>query len=237
LHIGGDALISNCLLLHNRGPALTVEQGAAVRFYHNLVYDNNGGLMLDASRQARVLNNVFVNNFATTLLGEQDLELSASANSQVDHNVYFRHPGKDKLLRGLPYAEGVDLGPLRAGNPFGLRLRVGGRVVTTLSEKPWADRFDSHSQSLDILQRLTGRNSYSRSYEDLFVDFQQGAACREPIGHGAGLFCTSWPRTLRMRRRRDSPRAGLRRSTPRPWLLSPRSCSMGVPTCVWPASA
>ena len=83
--------------------------------------------------------------------------------------------------------QGVDLAPLAADNPFGLRLRLvagdnrgaggpaanSGKVVALLSEKPWADRFDRHSQSLDILQRFTGPNSYTRSYEDLFQDFQQ----------------------------------------------------------------
>ncbi len=196
LQVKGDAVVSNCLLLHNRGPALTAEKDAAVRFYHNLAYDNSGGPMLDACRQARVLNNIFVNNFATTLLGEEDVELSVLANAEVDHNVYFRHPGKDKLLRGLPYAEGVDLNPLRAGNSFGLRLRVGRQVVTALSEKPWAERFDAHSPSLDILQRLTGRNSYTRSYEDLFVDFQQEdfrpRHTSPAVGRGADL-CAEVP--------------------------------------------
>jgi hypothetical protein len=65
LHVGGDVLIANCLVLHNRGPAVTAEEGAAIRFYHNLVYDNSGGPMLDACRHARALNNIFVNNFAT----------------------------------------------------------------------------------------------------------------------------------------------------------------------------
>ena len=54
---------------------------------------------------------------------------------QIDHNVYFRHPGKDKLLRGLPYAQGVDLTPLAADNPFGLRLRVGWQVGHVVGPK------------------------------------------------------------------------------------------------------
>ena len=58
----------------------------------------------------------------------------------------------------------------------GLRLRLANSaatVVFSLSQKPWAEKFDAHSQSLDILQRFTGPNSYTRSYEDLFRDFQQ----------------------------------------------------------------
>ena len=147
--------------------------------------------MLDACRTARVLNNIFVNNYAATLLGQGDVEISANRNAEIDYNVYFRHPGKDKLLRGLPYAEGVDLAPLAADNPFGLRLRLTegkgesptvaaqklaqspATVVFSLAQKPWAEKFDAHSQSLDILQRFTGPNSYTRSYEDLFRDFQQ----------------------------------------------------------------
>ncbi len=67
----GDALVSNCLILHNRGPALEGSSGSNLRFYHNLVYDNGGGLMLDGCAAARVLNNFFVNNYAATLLSEQ----------------------------------------------------------------------------------------------------------------------------------------------------------------------
>ena len=176
LRLGGDVLASNCLLLHNRGPAVGLEAGARLRFYHNLVYDNDGGLILGACRSARVLNNIFVNNYATMLLGGYDYEIDVPDGAQavqIDHNVYFRHPGKDKLLRGLPYAQGVDLTPLAADNPFGLRLRLGGKLVTSLVQKPWAEKFDMHSQCLDILQRFTGPNSYTRSYEDLFLDFQQ----------------------------------------------------------------
>lgn len=173
LRLSGDALLSNCRLLHNRGPAAHTFDGGTVRCFHNLVYGNGGGLILDACRSARVLNNLLVNNFAAVLLSEQDVELSVRDDAQVDHNIYFRHPGKDKLLRGLPYAQGVDLSPLAAGNAFGLRLRIGGQVVTQLTEQPWAGRFDPHSQVLDILQRLTGENTYTRCYEDLFGDFQQ----------------------------------------------------------------
>ena len=173
IHAGGDALVSNCLLLHNRGPAVEAIAGTSLRFYHNLVYDNGGGLILDECAGARVLNNIFVNNYASPLLGEQDVEISANETACIDHNIYFRHPGKDKLLRGLPYAQGVDLTPLAADNPFGLRLRLGGKLVTSLAQKSWAEKFDQHSQCLDILQRFTGSNSYTRSYEDLFVEFQQ----------------------------------------------------------------
>ena len=73
-----------------------------------------------------MLNNIFVNNYASSLLGPQDVEISANQAAEIDYNVYFRHPGKDKLLRGLPYAQGVDLTPLAADNPFGLRLRLSG---------------------------------------------------------------------------------------------------------------
>ena len=72
-----------------------------------------------------MLNNIFVNNYALALLGPEDVEISANRRAEIDYNVYFRHPGKDKLLRGLPYAQGVDLAPLAADNPFGLRLRRG----------------------------------------------------------------------------------------------------------------
>ena len=173
LRVGGEALVSNCLLLHNRGPALVSETGAALRFYHNLVYDNGGGLLLDAARSARVLNNLFVNDYAATPLSDEDLEIRVRDGAEIDHNIYFRHPAKDKLLRGLPYAQGVDLSPLAADNPFGLRLGVGGAVITSLADPRWAGQFDRHSQSLDILQRLTGENTYTRSYEDLFQDLQQ----------------------------------------------------------------
>ena len=173
LSVSGDALVANCRLQHNRGPALQTQEGATLRFFHNLAYDNSGGLLLDAGRTARVFNNLFVNNFATTLLSPQDVELSVRGAAEIDYNIYFRHPAKDKLLSGLPYAQGVDLGSLPTGHFCGLRLRCGDRVVTTLGDKPWAERFDAHSQSLDILQRLTGLNSYTRCYEDLFADLQQ----------------------------------------------------------------
>jgi len=173
LDLGGNALVSNCLLLHSRGPALEGRAGSDLRFYHNLAYDNGGGLMLDACTSAGVLNNLLINNYASSLLGQQDVEISAGKAARIDYNLYFRHPGKDKLLRGLPYAQGVDLAPLAAGNPFGLRLRLRGEVVSSLGESPWVERFDRHSQCLDILQRFTGPASCTRSYEDLFVDFQQ----------------------------------------------------------------
>ncbi len=214
LRVGGETTVSNCLLLHNRGPAVEAENGAALRFYHNLVYDNGGGLILDACRSARLLNNLFLNNYATPLLTDRDVELSVRDNAEIDHNIYFRHPGKDKLLRGLPYAQGVDLSPLASDNPLGLRLRVvregeapaelrgnASRDITarqeprppSLTARPpnpaaapvlsvgrdlaidrrWTEKFDQHSQCLDILQRLTGENSYTRCYEDLFADFQQ----------------------------------------------------------------
>jgi hypothetical protein len=206
----GDVLVSNCLLLHNRGPAVVAE--ATLRFYHNLVYDNAGGMILDACRSARVLNNIFANNYANFLLTCNDYEIRVQDGAraiQIDHNVYFRHPAKDKLLRGLPYAQGVDLTPLAADNPFGLRLRLvcgagvspagkvgagvspAGKVVTSLSQKPWAEKFDRHSQCLDILQRFTGPNSYTRSYEDLFADFQQEdfrpRFTSPAVGHGVDL--------------------------------------------------
>ncbi|MFH1268853.1 MAG: right-handed parallel beta-helix repeat-containing protein, partial [Planctomycetota bacterium] len=60
LRVGGQALIGNCLLLHNRGPALEANSDADVRFFHNLVYDNGGGLILDAGRNARVINNLLI---------------------------------------------------------------------------------------------------------------------------------------------------------------------------------
>jgi hypothetical protein len=191
LTIYGEALVSNCLLLHNRGPALDTWSGATLRFYHNLVYDNDGGLMLDACTTARVLNNLFINNYASELLRLRDVEISANQAAEIDYNVYFRHPAKDKLLRGLPYAQGVDLTPLDADNPFGLRLRLDGKVVTSLSQQPWSEKFDRHSQSLDILQRFTGPNSYTRSYEDLFADFQQEdfrpRFSSPAVGHGVDL--------------------------------------------------
>ena len=206
LHVGGEVTVSNCLLLHNRGSAILAEHDAALRCYHNLVYDNGGGLILDACRSARVLNNLLLNNYATPLLSDRDVELSVRHNAEIDHNIYFRHPGKDKLLRGLPYAQGVDLSPLASDNPQGLRLRVvregeasaapqaptsrdptarqeprppgppppvpsGGRYSAI--DRRWLEKFDAHSLCLDILQRLTGENSYTRCYEDLFADFQQ----------------------------------------------------------------
>jgi len=174
LRAGGEATVSNSLFLHNRGPALEAEEGTALRFYHNLVYDNGGGLMLAACRSARVLNNVLVNNYAAVPASDRDVEIHVGgAAAHVDHNVYFRHPAKDKLLRGLPYAQGVDLAPLAPDGPFGLRLRLGNAVVNSPQQQPWAGRLDGHSQSLDIVQRFTGENRYTRSYEDLFVDFQQ----------------------------------------------------------------
>lgn len=173
LRAGGQMLVGNCLLLHNRGPALEADSDAEVRFYHNLVYDNGGGLMLDACRNARVVNNLLINNFATPLLSDRDVEVSVRDDAEFDHNIYFRHPGKDKLLRGLPYAQGVDLSPLASDSPFGLRLRVNGELVTSLTDPRWADKFDRHSQTLDIVQRFTGENGYTRCYEDLFADFQQ----------------------------------------------------------------
>ncbi len=173
VHAAGEAILANLLLLHNRGPAVRADAGAAIRCYHNLAYDNGGGLLLRGCRTARVLNNLLVNNYAATPLGPEDFEIAAEPAAEIDHNVYFRHPGKDKLLRGLPYAQGVDLAPLAAANPFGLRLQVGDAVVHGLTQPPWAERFDAHSQTLDIVQRLTGSNSYTRCYEDLFRDLQQ----------------------------------------------------------------
>ena len=174
LEAGGQASVVNSLLLHNRGPALQTRPGASLRFYHNLVYDNGGGVMLDGCAAGRVINNIFINNYAASLLRDHDVEISVDGGAiEIDYNVYFRHPGKDKLLRGLPYAQGVDLGPLGRGNPFGLRLRMGSEVVLSLDDKRWRAGYDAHSQTLDILQRFTGENSYTRSYEDLFVDFQR----------------------------------------------------------------
>jgi hypothetical protein len=169
----GDAVVCNSLLLHNRGPAVVAEPVSSLRCYHNLAYDNGGGLMLRGCRTARVLNNILVNNYDGVLLGPWDVEIAADPTAEIDYNVYFRHPGKDKLLRGLPYAQGVDLAPLAADSPFGLRLQVGDAVVLGLTENRWAERFDAHSQMLDIVQRLTGPDWYTRCYEDLFRDFQQ----------------------------------------------------------------
>jgi len=55
----------------------------------------------------------------------------------------------------------------------GIELRGGTQVVLSLDDQRWRARFDAHSQSLDVLQRFTGANRYTRSYEDLFVDFQK----------------------------------------------------------------
>jgi hypothetical protein len=173
VHVAGEAVLVNLLLLHNQGPAVLADAGAAIRCYHNLAYDNGGGLLLRGCRTARVLNNLLVNNYAARPLSPEDVEIAAEPTAEIDHNVYFRHPGKDKLLRGLPYAQGIDLTPLAPGNPFGLRLQVGDTVVHRLAQPPWVDRFDAHSQTLDIVQRLTGSNSYTRCYEDLFRDLQQ----------------------------------------------------------------
>ena len=164
--------VTNCLLLHNRGPAIQTRSGAILEAYNNLLYDNSGGILAD-EKPAEIIDNIFVNNYATTLLDKDDVEVSVPSSAKVNHNVYFRHPGKDKLLRGLPYGQGVDLSPLRADNPFGLRLRVDGKVVFSLTDPAWAAKFDKDSQSLDIVQRFIGPNSYTRSYEDLFADFQK----------------------------------------------------------------
>ena len=137
------------------------------------------------------------------------------AGAEIDYNVYFRHPGKDKLLRGLPYAQGVDLSPLAADSPFGLRLRraAGGRHVagrsaagperSTATRSPWTSSSGS-----------PGANSYTRCYEDLFADFQQedfrpryhqpgGRPRRGPDGRGADR-----------RRRAGRGRPGIRTSGP-----------------------
>ena len=174
LEAGGQVHVVNSLLLHNRGPALHTRPGASLRFYHNLVYDNGGGVMLDGCAAARVINNIFVNNYATALLGADDVEIRVDGGTvTIDYNVYFRHPGKDKLLRGLPYAQGVDLSPLGRGNPFALGFRLDGQCVPSLDDERWRAKFDGHSQWLDVLQRFSGTNTYTRSYEDLFVDFQK----------------------------------------------------------------
>ena len=114
-----------------------VEFGSAdLRFYHNLVYDNGGGLSARRLPHRPLgINNLLINNFATPLLSDRDVELSVRGDARIDHNIYFRHPGKDKLLRGLPYAQGVDLSPLATDNPFGLRLRVNGQLVTSLADQ------------------------------------------------------------------------------------------------------
>ncbi|MBL7039439.1 MAG: right-handed parallel beta-helix repeat-containing protein [Pirellulaceae bacterium] len=174
IRVKGEARVANSLLLHNRGPALTANPSTTLRFYHNLVYDNGGGLILDGCTSAKVVNNILVNNYSPSLLDDNDVEISVDGGEvTIDHNVYFRHPGKDKLLRGLPFAQGVDLSELTASNPFGLRLRFAGQVILSLDDDRWSSRFDEHSQSLDILQRFSGINTYARSYEDLFRDFQQ----------------------------------------------------------------
>jgi hypothetical protein len=169
---GQDVAVVNCLLLHNRGAAIFVD-GGLLKAYNNLIYDNSGGIHTDNSPSVEIINNIFVNNYATTLLSMYDVEVAAPDSAKINHNVYFRHPGKDKLLRGLPYGQGVDLSPLRPDNPFGLRLRVDGKVVFSLTDPAWAAKFDKDSLSLDIVQRFTGPNSYTRSYEDLFADFQK----------------------------------------------------------------
>ena len=170
--------IVNCLLLHNRGPAVQAgvfkdTMHSPVEILDNLFYDNSGGVLADGRSLAVIVNNIFVNDYATTLLSGDDVEVSVPSSAKVNHNVYFRHPGKDKLLRGLPYGQGVDLSPLRPDNPFGLRLRVDGKVVFSLADPAWSAKFDKDSQSLDIVQRFIGPNIYTRSYEDLFADFQK----------------------------------------------------------------
>ncbi len=172
LKVSGAATVANSLLLHNRGPAVQADDKAAIKLYNNLAYDNSGGFLLDKAAPAEVVNNILVNNYAATLLSDNDVELAVAAGAKVNNNVYFRHPGKDKLLRGLPYASGVDLAPLGQDNPLGLRLRTGGKVVFSLKDPAWS-AFDKDSQSLDIVQRFNGENSYTRSYEDLFADFQK----------------------------------------------------------------
>ncbi len=171
----GDATVKNCLFLHNRGPAVSFKDATepkSLKFHNNLLYDNSGGIVADKTDNVEIVNNIFVNNYATTLLSEDDVEVAVGPNAVVNHNVYFRHPGKDKLLRGLPYGQGVDLAPLRPDNPFGLRLRVDKKVVFSLKDPAWA-KFDKDSQSLDIVQRFVGPNEYTRNYEDLFADFQK----------------------------------------------------------------